>query len=64
MMKVSISTVKKINIAVFSLVALGHIWRAATSKSLIIGSTGLPVWLSWVVALILIVVIYLNWKAE
>jgi hypothetical protein len=61
---VKLKTVKMVNITIFALVALLHLWRAITSKAFVFGTTGLPVWLSWLVAVILTVVIYLNWKAE
>lgn len=36
---------------VFAVVALAHAWRAAQQLPLLVGSTSVPVWVSWVGAL-------------
>lgn len=36
---------------VFAAVALAHAWRAAQQLPLLVGSTSVPVWASWVAAL-------------
>ena len=62
--KVALKTVRTVNMVVFGLVGLLHLWRAVTSKSLTIGTTGLPVWLSYLAVVLLGVLVWLNYQAE
>jgi hypothetical protein len=47
------STFLKTSGIIFLVVALVHLWRAIAGIDLTIGSTMVPMWLSWVVVLVL-----------
>lgn len=38
---------------IFLVVTLVHLWRALSGMDLILGATVIPMWLSWVVVLVL-----------
>jgi hypothetical protein len=44
-------TYRKISGAVFALVAIGHGGRAAAGIPITIGTTSVPIWISWVFCL-------------
>lgn len=44
-------TFRRVAGSVFAVVALAHAWRAAQQLPLLVGSTSVPVWVSWVGAL-------------
>ena len=50
-----------INIVVFGIVALLHLWRAMSETEANIGSFSLPVWGSWIGLIVACVLVYLNW---
>lgn len=41
-----------VSASLFALFAVGHIVRAAQSLSFQVGATSIPVWVSWVIAVI------------
>lgn len=57
-------SVKWINVVLFTIVGLIHLWRIVTNRTLILGSFHVPVWTSYLVVLFLAVLVYLNVKSE
>ncbi len=51
-----------VNIVLFVVVALLHLWRAMSKEELIIGTLNLPVWASWIAVVVLGTLIYFNWR--
>jgi len=51
-----------VNLVLFVVVALLHLWRAMSKQDFIIGTLNLPVWMSWVAVIVLGSLAYLNWK--
>ena len=37
---------------IFGLIAVAHVWRALMQLPINIGSTGIPVWVSWIAAVV------------
>lgn len=55
--------VKNINVYVFSIVAVLHLWRAITGLPLNIGVMDIPVWGSYLAVLVTSFLAYLNYHA-
>ena len=55
-------TKKQVNITVFSLVALLHLWRAVMGLPLNIGAVAIPVWGSYLAVVVVGGLAYWNYK--
>ena len=57
------TNIKKINMYVFGIVALLHLWRALSGAELVIGTLSIPPWGSVVGFLLAGCLSYLNYKS-
>lgn len=53
--------IKNINVSVFSIIAILHLWRAITGLSLYLGAVEIPVWGSYLAVLVASFLAYLNY---
>jgi hypothetical protein len=59
-----IKKLMQLNMVVFGVVSLLHLWRAIAGLELNIGTFNLPVWASYIAFIFVGILAYLNYKFE